>query len=112
MCDLYVCLQALVQDVTSHRRMVDSVVDKAQSLLHASTTDNPDIDTFIKQTKTKYDTLINKAKVWYYQYLHIPPPTNSSMVCPIVIMADWGSHLKVWRRNIPCDNSPVVDMVG
>ena len=49
-----------MQDVNSHGRVVDSVVEKAQTLLHSS--QNSEVSQFIKETKTKYGSLQSMAR--------------------------------------------------
>ena len=49
-----------MQDVNSHGRVVDSVIEKAQTLLHSS--QNQDVSQFIKETKAKYTSLQNMAR--------------------------------------------------
>ena len=57
----FVYLQALLQDVMSHRRMVDSVIDKAEAIIQS--TKSKDVESYVKYTKGKYETHINEAKV-------------------------------------------------
>ena len=45
----------------SHRRMVDSVIDKAETIVQS--TKSKDVTSYIKYTKGKYETHINEAKV-------------------------------------------------
>lgn len=56
-------LQALLQDVLSHARMMDSTLEKAQSLLHSGVGDQTVLAAFISQSKEHYQSLINRAKV-------------------------------------------------
>lgn len=49
-----------MQDVNSHGRVVDSVLEKAQTLLHSS--QNSEVSQFINDIKSKYQSLQNMAK--------------------------------------------------
>ena len=53
--------QSLLQDISSHQRIVDSVVEKAQSVLQSSS--NPDVANFITEVSSRYETLAQAAKV-------------------------------------------------
>ena len=58
----YKCLfQSLLQDISSHQRIVDSVVEKAQGVLQSSS--NPDVANFITEVSSRYETLAEAAKV-------------------------------------------------
>ena len=57
---LYI-LQSLLQDISSHQRMVDSVVEKAQGVLQ--TTNNPDVAFLIKDISSRYEHIARTAKV-------------------------------------------------
>ena len=57
----FLYFQALSQDVNSHRRLVDSVLDKAQGVANQATTDQ--VQTFIKETPVRYGQLLTAAKV-------------------------------------------------
>lgn len=54
-------LQSLLQDISSHQRLVDSVVEKAQGVLQ--TTNNPDVAVFIKDVNSRYEHIAKTAKV-------------------------------------------------
>ena len=53
--------QSLLQDISSHQRIVDSVVEKAQSVLQSSS--NPDVANFITEVNSRYEALAQAAKV-------------------------------------------------
>ena len=56
------CLfQSLLQDISSHQRIADSVVEKAQNVLQS--TSNPDVANFITEVSSRYETLAQAAKV-------------------------------------------------
>lgn len=54
-------LQSLLQDISSHQRMVDSVVEKAQGVLQA--TNNPEVAAFITEISSRYEHIARTAKV-------------------------------------------------
>ena len=56
-----VWFQSLLQDISSHQRIVDSVVEKAQGVLQSSS--NPDVANFITEVSSRYETLAEAAKV-------------------------------------------------
>ena len=60
---LYVCVlwQSVLQDITSHQRQVDSVVEKAQGVLQS--TSNSDVASFITNISSRYEKLASDAKV-------------------------------------------------
>ena len=58
---VFMYLQALLQDVMSHRRMVDSVIDKAEAIIQSHK--SKDVESYVKYTKGKYETHTNEAKV-------------------------------------------------
>ena len=60
------CSQALLQDVLSHARMLDSALEKAQSLLHSGVGDQTTLSAFISQSKEHYQSLIDRAKVHFF----------------------------------------------
>lgn len=67
--DLDVCtcwLQALLQDVLSHARMLESTLEKAQSLRHSGVGDQAALSMFISQSKEHYQSLIDRAKVYHF----------------------------------------------
>ena len=53
---------ALLQDVTSRQRAVESLAEKGQ-VLRASCGPNPEVETFIANTQEKYQSLLQQAKV-------------------------------------------------
>lgn len=53
--------QSMLQDIGSHQRIVDSVVEKAQGVLQA--TSNPEVAGFIKDISSRYEHLAQNAKV-------------------------------------------------
>ena len=53
--------QSLLQDISSHQRIVDSVVEKAQGVLQS--TSNPDVAGFITEISSRYEALAQSAKV-------------------------------------------------
>lgn len=59
-CD-HLLFQSLLQDIGSHQRIVDSVVEKAQGVLQS--TSNPDVADFIKDISSRYEKLAQNAKV-------------------------------------------------
>lgn len=56
-----VYLQPVLSDITSHQRLVDSVIEKAQGVLH--TTSNPEVAAFITDINSRYEELCQIAKV-------------------------------------------------
>ncbi|KAL8590280.1 hypothetical protein ACOMHN_006396 [Nucella lapillus] len=52
--------RSVLQDITSHQRLVDSVVEKAQSVLQS--TSNPDVASFITTINSRYEKLASDAK--------------------------------------------------
>ena len=60
------CLQALLQDVQSHARMLDRAVEKAQSLQQSGVGDQAVVSAFIAESKDRYQILITRAKVWNF----------------------------------------------
>ena len=58
---IIVVFQSLLQDILSHQRIVDSVVEKAQGVLQS--TSNPNVSTFITNISSRYEALANQAKV-------------------------------------------------
>ena len=61
----------LHQDVLSYQRVIDSVNDKAQTLVHSSS--DPQLSKFVTQARSRYQQLCTAAKVkiqikcWYYR---------------------------------------------
>ena len=53
--------RATLQDVQSHGRVVDGVVEKAQTLLQMS--HSADVERFIQETMTRYQNIADLAKV-------------------------------------------------
>ena len=53
---------ALLQDVTSRQRAVESLAEKGQ-VLRASCGPNPEVETFITNAQEKYQSLLQQAKV-------------------------------------------------
>lgn len=71
----FYALQSLLQDISSHQRMVDSVVEKAQGVLQA--TNNPEVAAFITETSSRYEHIARTAKVTMIKWgLHYPYVTN------------------------------------
>lgn len=58
--NLYI-LQPVLSDITSHQRLVDSVIEKAQGVLHS--TNNPEVAAFITDINSRYEDLCQTAKV-------------------------------------------------
>ena len=54
-------LQSVLQDISSHQRLVDSVVEKAQGVLQS--TSNSDVASFITSISSRYEKLASDAKV-------------------------------------------------
>ncbi|XP_025103982.1 nesprin-1-like isoform X4 [Pomacea canaliculata] len=52
--------RTVLQDILSHQRLVDSVVEKAQGVLHS--TSNSDVASFITVTSSRYEKLASDAK--------------------------------------------------
>ncbi|KAJ8309205.1 hypothetical protein KUTeg_014079 [Tegillarca granosa] len=52
--------RSLLQDILSHQRLVDSVVEKAQGVLQS--TSNPEVASFIKDINSRYENLAQFAK--------------------------------------------------
>ncbi|XP_076463750.1 muscle-specific protein 300 kDa-like isoform X7 [Babylonia areolata] len=52
--------RSVLQDITSHQRLVDSVVEKAQGVLQS--TSNPDVASFITTINSRYEKLAADAK--------------------------------------------------
>ncbi|CAL1544282.1 unnamed protein product [Lymnaea stagnalis] len=52
--------RSLLQDITSHQRLIDSVVEKAQGVLKS--TANPEVSEFITGVSTRYEKLNSDAK--------------------------------------------------
>jgi nesprin-1 len=52
--------KALLQDVTSHSRVVDSVIEKAKAVLQQNP--SPEVKEFVQETPQKFTTLLNCAK--------------------------------------------------
>ncbi len=59
--------QALLQDVMSHRRMVDSVIDKAKAVVQSS--ESKEISLYVTDTTAQYESHINDAKVNVFDLL-------------------------------------------
>ena len=53
--------QVLLQDVQSYQRVIDSISDKAQNLVQASS--DPQLARFVSQTSARYQKLSDAAKV-------------------------------------------------
>ena len=53
--------QSVLQDILSHQRLVDSVVEKAQGVLQS--TSNSDVASFITSISSRYEKLASDAKV-------------------------------------------------
>jgi len=51
----------MLQDIASHQRIVDSVVEKAQGVLQ--NTSNPEVAEFIRDISSRYENLAQNAKV-------------------------------------------------
>jgi len=51
----------MLQDILSHQRLVDSVVEKAQGVLQS--TSNPEVAAFITDINSRYEHLASSAKV-------------------------------------------------
>jgi hypothetical protein len=64
--------QVLHQDVLSYQRVIDSVNDKAQSLVHSSS--DPQLSKFVTQAHARYQKLCIAAKVRDYSHLKVTVP--------------------------------------
>ena len=71
----------MCQDVLSYQRVIDSVLDKAQSLARSST--DPRVTTHISQVNDRYRTLCQTAKV-------------SLVALGAVVMMSWLSRLECY----------------
>ena len=59
--------QVMLQDVQSYQRVIDSIIDKAQNLAHASS--DPQLSQFVSQTSARYQKLCAAARVRCLNYL-------------------------------------------
>lgn len=62
----FIFLQPVLSDITSHQRLVDSVIEKAQGVLH--TTSNPEVAAFITDINSRYEELCQIAKVSVFSF--------------------------------------------
>ena len=61
-----IVLQSVLQDISSHQRLVDSVVEKAQGVLQS--TSNSDVASFITSISSRYEKLASDAKVYAHSF--------------------------------------------
>ena len=61
-----IVLQSVLQDISSHQRLVDSVVEKAQGVLQS--TSNSDVASFITSISSRYEKLASDAKVYTHSF--------------------------------------------
>ncbi|ESO86156.1 hypothetical protein LOTGIDRAFT_167389 [Lottia gigantea] len=83
--------RSLLQDITSHQRMVDSVVEKAQGVLQ--TTSNPDVASFITNINSRYEKLASDAKTLIArseENVEVHQKYQDSLQTVV----DWLSHMK------------------
>jgi hypothetical protein len=68
-CVVLCCVQSVLHDISSHQRLVDSVVEKAQGVLQS--TSNSDVASFITTISSRYEKLTSDAKVSAHLHLGI-----------------------------------------
>ncbi|XP_076442566.1 muscle-specific protein 300 kDa-like isoform X3 [Babylonia areolata] len=83
--------RSVLQDITSHQRLVDSVVEKAQGVLQS--TSNSDVASFITTISSRYEKLASDAKAMIIrseQHVSIHQQYQESLQAAV----DWLSQMK------------------
>ncbi|KAK0046935.1 nesprin-1, partial [Biomphalaria pfeifferi] len=83
--------RSLLQDVVSHKRLVDSVIEKAQGVI--KTTANPEVSDFITSVSSRYEKLNSDVKAMIQrseQHVGVHQQYQTSMQAAV----DWLSSMK------------------
>ncbi|KAK6181528.1 hypothetical protein SNE40_009363 [Patella caerulea] len=83
--------RSLLQDITSHQRLVATAVEKAQGVLQS--TSNPDVSSFITNINSRYEKLLTDAEALIGRSEHHVDLHQKYQDCSQMAV-DWLGHMK------------------